>query len=443
VNTQWISWSGLVEGRPARWLHPRSEDEIAQAIGHTAAAGGRIAVSGSGHSFAPLVSTERSTLLSLRGYAGVESIDHEAMQVTVRSGTTLRALNELLLRAGLALPNQTAIDAQTIGGVVATASHGGGTRYGSLSQHVVGARVVTADGSVRQIAETDAEIDALRLNLGCLGVVSTLRLSVVPSFTLRKVIDVRRVSDLAAVMEHVRGQEFGGMYWYPHTGIVRVWHAQQRPASHRTQQPAGRTPPHWLLRRSMAPAPLARHVNRAIAALGGRHSDRTLPSDRAIVGALAPRQQALEYAVPADVATGMARDLIDLVDRRRLRVAAPIEFRFTAADTAWLSPAYGRQACYVNVASYLDAGRDWATPFRQIADLLAAHGGRTHWAKVHWFDRVKLAGQYPRWNDFQRARTAFDRNGLFLNDYLRALFVPDSVRVPDLPASDRCPQAGR
>ncbi|GAC1522088.1 MAG: hypothetical protein NVS3B14_23100 [Ktedonobacteraceae bacterium] len=40
---------------------------------------------------------------------------------------------------------------------------------------------------------------------------------------------------------------------------------------------------------------------------------------------------------------------------------------------------------------------------------------------------------YPRWHDFRRVRAALDPNGMFLNDYLRALFDVDAPVLPDAP----------
>jgi L-gulonolactone oxidase len=192
-------------------------------------------------------------------------------------------------------------------------------------------------------------------------------------------------------------------------------------------QPVGWRPPKPLLRASMWPTPLARWVNRLLAMSGGPGSVRNLRSDLAMVGALAPRQQVLEYGVPSEYAADALLDFTRLVSDQRLRIAAPVEVRFTGADRAWLSPAYERQTCYVNVASYLGRRTDWATPFCKVAALFADnYQGRSHWAKVHWHGREQLAAQYPRWNDFQQVRNDWDRSGMFYSDYLRKLFEADA-----------------
>ena len=52
---------------------------------------------------------------------------------------TLHALNDLLARHGLALPNLGDIDAQTVAGAISTGTHGTGAGYGCLSTFVDGA----------------------------------------------------------------------------------------------------------------------------------------------------------------------------------------------------------------------------------------------------------------------------------------------------------------
>jgi hypothetical protein len=54
--------------------------------------------------------------------------DAESGLVTVRSGTTLRALNAALDVLGLAMPNLGDIDVQTIVGAISTGTHGTGAR---------------------------------------------------------------------------------------------------------------------------------------------------------------------------------------------------------------------------------------------------------------------------------------------------------------------------
>ena len=62
----------------------------------------------------------------------------------------------------------------------------------------------------------------------------------------------------------------------------------------------------------------------------------------------------------------------------------PVEVRFVAADEIYLSPAFGRDSCYINIIMYRPYGKDvsfqsWWSAYERI---VREAGGRPHWAKV-------------------------------------------------------------
>lgn len=79
----------------------------------------KIRVLGSGHSWSPIATTD-GILLSLYQYRGLVSRDLAKKQVTVRGGTTLVEINELLEEQGLALSNLPSVSDQTIAGAIVT-----------------------------------------------------------------------------------------------------------------------------------------------------------------------------------------------------------------------------------------------------------------------------------------------------------------------------------
>jgi FAD/FMN-containing dehydrogenase len=319
----WRNWAGLVSGHPAHRVSPRSEPEIQAAVRDAGTAGGGIAVAGSGHSFAPLVDPDGRTLISLDGHTGIESHDPAAMTVTVRAGTLVRQLNSELAERGLALPNQSAIAEQTVAGLVATASHGSSLHHGSLSSHLVGARVVTAGGEVREVAGADPELDAVRTHLGCLGVLSTLTFRVVPAFFLRKRVERRSLEDILGDLPALQEHEFGGFWWFPHTAQALVWWAERAEEPASRHEPASRIrPPRALMRASMAPPAMAGRTNVLFAALAGAGGEHAARSDLALLQHLAPRQQVLEYGVPLERTAEAVRALVRLSARAR-RTSAP------------------------------------------------------------------------------------------------------------------------
>jgi FAD/FMN-containing dehydrogenase len=170
---------------PARWCQPRTEAEISAAVKDAAADGLPVRALGSGHSFTSAAATA-GVAIDLSRWTGITAADTQTGLVTVRAGTTLRTLNAELGGLGLAMANLGDIDAQTLAGALSTGTHGTGARLGGLATQVEALDLVLADGSlVTCSAASRPELfAAARIGLGALGVITSVTLRCVPSFTL-------------------------------------------------------------------------------------------------------------------------------------------------------------------------------------------------------------------------------------------------------------------
>ncbi|KAI0309529.1 D-arabinono-1,4-lactone oxidase-domain-containing protein, partial [Amylostereum chailletii] len=56
--------------------------------------------------------------------------------------------------------------------------------------------------------------------------------------------------------------------------------------------------------------------------------------------------------------------------------------------------------------------------FARFEDILAAHGGRPHWAKAHSLRPHALAALYPRFEDFRALLKEVDPDRVFENEYV-------------------------
>jgi len=391
-NVRWTNFSGRVSCEPAHLVRPRDERELIAAVRAAAADGRGLRVAGTGHSFTPLCAT-RGTLVSLDDWQGIESIDRDRRQVTVRAGTKLHALGEPLLAAGLAMRNLGDVDVQALAGAVSTGTHGTGPALGNVSSQVLGARLVLASGEVLELAEeTDPErLDAARVSLGLLGVLSGLRLQLVPAFRLHertwKTGIEECLLELAADVAARRHYEF---WWYPHKDYA------ERKSLAETDAPP-----------------------ESVAARKGERIDwsaRIFPSVREL------RFNEMEYSVPAAAGLECFRAVRQRMQTRWRDVVWPVEYRTLGADTAWLSTAHRRDS--VAISLHQDARLECDAFFADCEPIFVEHGGRPHWAKLHNRTAADLAESYPRWADFQSLRRELDPAGVFANDYLRELFSP-------------------
>ena len=72
-----------------------------------------------GHSWS-LIAQTQDVMISLHDYTGIIAVDKENLRVTVKAGTSLRHLSELLDDQGLAMLNLGSVAAQSLGGAIST-----------------------------------------------------------------------------------------------------------------------------------------------------------------------------------------------------------------------------------------------------------------------------------------------------------------------------------
>ena len=433
---QWRNWAGTATATPARWAQPRTEAEISAAVKDAAAAGLQVRALGSGHSFTPAAATT-GLALDLSLWTGITAADTQTGLVTVRSGTTLRALNAAAAEFGLALANLGDIDAQTIAGALSTGTHGTGARLGGLATQVEALELVLADGSVATCSASSRPelFAAARVGLGALGVISAVTLRCVPSFTLAaddRPMPVEQVIEqfdsLAAANDHF---EF---YWFPY-GRQALVKRNNRLA------PGGSAPPGrmpgwrrvWefevmenaafgmLCRLGRAAPRLIPALNRlSSAALSAR--SYTDASYRVFVTPRRVHFVESEYAVPRESLADVLAELRREVPRLAEPVMFPVEVRVAAADDIWLSTGYGRDTAYVAVHQY--TGLPYRAYFDLFESVMAGVAGRPHWGKLHSLDAARLGPLYPRFDDFRQVRAQVDPEDRFGNPYLSRVFGP-------------------
>ena len=450
MNVVWKNWARTVRSRPRAIHRPRSEADIQQLIRDGSAAGQRVKAVGSGHSPAPIAASDDAQLIDLSRMNRVVRIDRKAGEVTVEAGMRLENLNELLAREGLALANLGSISEQTVAGAVATGTHGTGRMQPGLADMLTGLRLVTAGGECIQVGAngTDAatggtrskmsaglELDAARVHLGLLGVLSQASLRVTPAFRLHAIEETRPLDEVCARLDEFMLEPYFRFWWFPWTDLARVWVARPTELEPDPPRPAFQAyVQDSLLGNRMSEALYAcarshpaavRAVNRTVRRLlFTDRTERVDRSDRIFNFLIQVRQYVMEYAIPIEHTATALHELKALIERENFGAHVPVEVRFTPPARGWLDMAHDRATCYIGVIMYKPFGADirYREYFRAVDGMLRAYSGRPHWAKVHFRNREDLRGLYPRFDDFERVRKQLDPEGIFLNDYLRRFF---------------------
>jgi L-gulonolactone oxidase len=429
---EWVNWAGDQRCRPARVLHPRSREELVEAIAAAAAAGQKVRVAGSGHSFTEAALTE-GTMIGLGRLSGVLDADPGSGLVKVAGGTVIADLNQELAALGLAMENLGDIDRQTIAGAISTGTHGTGARLRNISAQVEGIELVLADGSVRHLsAATYPELlRAARVGLGALGAIAAVTLRCVPAFTLLRVDAPHpREEVLGSFAERAEAHEHFELFTFPYDDGALVL---ERNRTEEPPRPRGRGAAYlndvvvenWALG---ALARTGKALPRTIPALsrlagrlasGSRTSDR---SDRVFANERRVRFTEMEYALPRESGPEAARRVIEWVRSNRYPVFFPIEMRVAAGDDAFLSPSYERDTAYIAVHQY--RGMEWRPYFEAVEAIMDDYDGRPHWGKRHFKTAATLAPRYPEWESFRRARDTLDPRRVFSNEYTDRVLGP-------------------
>jgi FAD/FMN-containing dehydrogenase len=243
-GTPWTNWGRSVSDHPRHVARPSSVGEVIEVVDFARANGLTVKPIGAGHSFTAIAATT-GIRLDLDAVEGVIAVDGNL--VTLGAGTNLHQLPGLLAPYGLALANMGDIDRQTVGGATATGTHGTGAAFGGLATQVRAVTLVTADGGVLRVGETEnAELlPAVRLGLGALGVLVDVTIECVPAFLLSA---VERPEPLEAVLENwhdaTDATDHFEFYVWPHTDTVLSKYNTRLPVD-AGRRPVGRFAGWW------------------------------------------------------------------------------------------------------------------------------------------------------------------------------------------------------
>jgi len=412
------NWAGNVEFA-ARALHrPASLGELRE----TVAAGDRVRVLGSGHSFNRIADTT-GVLIGLDGLPGARAIEVDSAGRTVRVGGAVRfaELCPVLRRHGLALPNLPSTPHFTLAGAYATGTHGSGDTGGTLAAAVRSVELVTADGGTVTVSRgSDDFFEGSVVSLGALGVVTALTVEACEGFEIEQ--HVHEGLSWPVFTEHV-GEILGAAYsvsaFTDWAGPLRVW------AKRRVGDPLPDLA--WTGAR---PADGPRHPIEGMPTENATEQqgvpgpwDERLPHFRAGFMPSAGQELQSEYFVPRDRAAEAVRALKEIGP-----LLAPVlqvsEIRTVAADPHWLSPAHGRDSLAFHF-TWLPDARAVAPVLLRVEEALAPFDARPHWGKLSATSPGTLRASYARWEDFRALLRRLDPAGTFRNALLDQWFPPE------------------
>lgn len=413
-----LNWAGNHRYTAGRLAAPTSLDELRAEI----AAADHVRAIGSRHSFNALCDTE-GTLLSTSSLGDDIHIDAAGARVQVSAGVRYGELSEHLEAQGFALPAMASLPHISVGGAIATGTHGSGDRAQSLAATVSGLELMTAGGELLTLIRGDDDFPGAVVSLGALGIVTRVTLGLEPSYQVEQ--RVYEGLSVDAALDNFDAITSGATSvslfttWQNPDVIDQVWHKRRpdrdadAPATVFGAEPAS-GPRH--------PVP-GNPAGASTTQLGvpGPWLDR-LPHFRLDHTPSSGAEIQSEYLVPRRHAVDALRVIRSLASQIAplLQVA---EVRTVASDDLWLSPASGADVVALHftwhprtaeVLAFLPTLEAGLEPFE----------ARPHWGKVSTLGPDRYAELYPRLGDFRRLADRLDPRGVFRNAQLRATVLP-------------------
>ncbi|WP_345751499.1 FAD-binding protein [Microbacterium rhizophilus] len=403
------NWAGNVRFRASRIANPATVDDVREIL----TGPGGVRALGSGHSFSLIADTD-ATLVSTAGLVSEPRVDPDARTVTIGAGVRYGDLARALEAQGWALSNLASLPHISVGGAIATGTHGSGDGVGTLSSAVAAIELVTATGDVLTLRRGDAAFDGAVVSLGALGIVTAVTLDIEPSFEVRQRLYERLPLETAlAHFDALMGAAYSVslfLRWTDPDVVDQVWtksRGEDAPAIPGDPAPATESL-HMLA--GVSPEACTPQLG-----VPGRWLDR-LPHFRLSHTPSSGAELQSEHLVPRRHAVAAIRAIRELADD-----IAPLiqvtEIRSMRADSLWLSPAYETDAVGLHFTWLPDQPAVEAV-VAKIEAALAPFAVRSHWGKLSAMTAAARAAVWPRLADFAALSRELDPEGRLRNPYL-------------------------
>lgn len=423
--TRWRNWSGGQACQPAGRIDISSQDQLVAFLKTTS---GPIRPIGSGHSFSPLIPTD-GHLVIIDQLNGIVDHDDNTKRVTVGAGTRLGDLGPQLDAIGQGMINLPDIDRQTFAGAIGTGTHGTGVNLKCLSDTVTALRLVTPNGETLDIDASDGDLfDAVRVNVGALGIVTQVEIQNRERYRLHKrewaaptEEILENFDELAASHRHF---EIFPLVYSDYSLVLSIDEVDESNDTIIAPTPAPEDEGPSLsevmgLVAAASPAEKREMFNTVGKSI--QATEAVDASHRILTNVRTNRFNEMEYSVPAEVGAQCLREVLKTIYDQAIDVAFPLEYRYVSGDDCWLSMAYGDHP-HATISIHRTASEDYRPYFDIIEPIFWKYGGRPHWGKLHSLSYKQLSALYPRYQDFMEIRKSLDPTGRMLNPHLRKLF---------------------
>jgi D-arabinono-1,4-lactone oxidase len=471
------TWAQTFHSHPELYLQPESLEEIQLVVNLARRCRRRIVVVGCGHS-PNHISCSSSWMVNLDNFSRILRVDAAKKIVTAQAGIRLSDFAAQAKRYDLTMPNLGSIDAQSIGGVIATSTHGSSLYHGLLSEDIKSLRIILANGRiVRCSADQNAELfRAALVSLGTLGIIVEVEYQMIGSTRLEFEQTMEKHSTVLDKWDQDlwTSAEFTRVWWIPYMKRAVVWKADKTDKP--SQSPLNTSGVFsrfvtqaytfglWLGNYFPRILPTVEYLFFGIQhgfAVGTRSTGVADMHDALLMDCLFS-QFVNEWGIPLHKGPEALRRLTAWINHddeaaripvssKGIWVHAPIEVRVsdtTRADNKQPRP-YMDFSCpdgptlWLNAIIYRPYSRLQTTQhvlayYQAFEYLMRELGGRPHWAKNFvTVDRDALQQMYGAdLTEFRRIRQEIDPDGMFVGPWHRKMLLPPPEELPLMPLEE-------
>lgn len=427
MNGVWVSWNENLKYNYKSLYNIKTEEELQKVVLQSK----KIRCFGTKQSSADIAAGVE-TLTNITTYNKILSYNESEKTITVQSGVVLGDLLEAIEVKGWCIPCLPDINTVTVGGALATGTHG--TSGHLLCEYMIECRLVLSDGTIRVIKEKDSLMNAVRVSLGTLGVMSTITFKCESIYTLH--VKEKPESDrewLPKIKERLQKHDFLRILWLPHTDKGYVITGDKIDPNTNVKEDLG---PKYLKHRRKVSKILYKytHVFPWFTAIANKLIYRGFfSSSKEHKGSLyqatvtksrGSTLELAEWTIGLDKFPIVFEELKKEINKwsNKSFIHIPMDIRFIYKDSSWLSYAYGKDTVTMGCVSRNAATADSYEAFKSIEKVFLKHGGRPHWGKRFSAQNKELSKVYDKWEDFKKLRSELDPTNKFLNPYLTKLF---------------------
>jgi len=435
--------------------HPRSQEEV-QNIVHTARNERRtISVAGGRHAMGGQQFGSNTLLVDVRKLNRVLTLDREHGIVNVEAGIEWPELVDTYLKLqtgndriwGIA-QKQTGADRFTLAGTVAANAHGRGLTMKPFISDIESFVLVDATGTARTCSRTENP-ELFRLvhgGYGLFGIVTSVRLRLVPRRKLERVVEIRTTNELIPALEKriAAGFQYGDFQFsidpasedFLHKGVFScyrpipadtpIWHAQKQLTDENLRRLL-------YLAHTDPKQAFERYAEYYLSTSGqiywaDQHQLSIYPDnyhreiDAKLHAAHPATEMITEINVPRPALEGFLDEVRDDFRKNRVELVYGTVRLIERDDESFLPWAKQQYACTVfnlHTVHSAEGIQRSEQAFRRLIDMAARRGGTYYLTYHRYANRKQVEACYPQFAEFLRLKKKYDPEERFQSDWYR------------------------